>query len=256
MATEMDVAKIAEHLSSPFPAKDIEWRVGSTNADKTRGMVMAYIDNRAIQRRLDSVMSISGWRNEFKEITGGVLCGISLFINGEWVTKWDGANWTDFEAVKGGLSDSMKRAAYQWGIGRYLYDLPSQWVPVKTTGRTAVIDGDPPKLPDWALPVDERGKTEAIKDKPKPAAPAVSSSRTTGPTRPVTNVISWGDPGPHQAQLQELKTLVSQNGLSDDETLALVRTWLSSPTATKDEITPYNIGKFVEFARGRVPVKV
>ena len=33
-----------------------------------------------------------------------------------------------FEADKGAISDSLKRAAVSFGIGRHLYDLPSIWV--------------------------------------------------------------------------------------------------------------------------------
>jgi hypothetical protein len=55
------------------------------------------------------------------------------------------------EATKGGLSDAMKRAAYQWGIGRYLYELPSVWMPIKKQGSSYVLT-DTPKLPAWALP--------------------------------------------------------------------------------------------------------
>ena len=44
------------------------------------------------------------------------LCGIAIFFEGRgFITKWDGAEDSDIEAVKGGLSDSMKRAAVQWG---------------------------------------------------------------------------------------------------------------------------------------------
>ena len=46
----------------------------------------------------------------------------------------------------------MKRAAYLWGIGRYLYNLEPVWVPIKQAGKSYVIDGPPPNLPDWALP--------------------------------------------------------------------------------------------------------
>jgi hypothetical protein len=36
------------------------------------------------------------------------------------------------EADKGGISDAFKRAAVKWGIGRYLYDLKSPWVPCES----------------------------------------------------------------------------------------------------------------------------
>ncbi|WP_348260526.1 Rad52/Rad22 family DNA repair protein, partial [Salmonella enterica] len=53
----------------------------------------------------------------------GVECGISIKIGSEWVSKWDAAENTQVGAVKGGRSGAMKRAAVQWGIGRYLYNL-------------------------------------------------------------------------------------------------------------------------------------
>ena len=52
-------------------------------------------------------------------------------LSGGFITKWDGAEDSDIEPVKGGLSDSMKRAAVQWGIGRYLYSMGALWVDVE-----------------------------------------------------------------------------------------------------------------------------
>ncbi|MED4399838.1 Rad52/Rad22 family DNA repair protein [Metabacillus fastidiosus] len=150
-------------LQEPFHEKDIEWRVQrAMNTQKgNKAIVLAYVTNRAIMARLDEVFGIGGWKNEYKEWRDkGVLCGISVKIEGEWVTKWDGAEETNIEAVKGGFSGSMKRAAVQWGIGRYLYDLEEAWVDVKEKGANYINDKkanvkgywDVPKLPSWALP--------------------------------------------------------------------------------------------------------
>jgi hypothetical protein len=143
-----------EKLREPFEPSEIEWRVGSTNQTKTQGLALAYVTNRAIQNRLDEVFGIAGWKNEFRDWKGnGVLCGISCLIDGEWITKWDGAEETNMEATKGGLSDAMKRAGYQWGIGRYLYKLESVWVQIEQRGKSyAIKPGCEPKLPAWALP--------------------------------------------------------------------------------------------------------
>jgi hypothetical protein len=144
--------EIMKQLQQPFDPSDIEWRVGSTNGDKTKGIALAYVTNRAIQNRLDDIFGPFGWRNEFREWKGNSqLCGISVNWNGEWITKWDGADDSQTEAVKGGLSDAMKRAGYQWGIGRYLYNLENQWVPIKQQGKSYVL-AEEPKLPKWALP--------------------------------------------------------------------------------------------------------
>lgn len=164
-----DMKQIMEQLQKPFPAEDIEWRVQRVVkvGNQPKAIVLAYVTNRAIQNRLDKVFGIGNWKNEFKEWRDtGVLCGISVKIGDEWVTKWDGAEETQIEAVKGGFSGSMKRAAVQWGIGRYLYNLEEVWVDIKDRGQHYInskvkVNGkeewvkgywDSPILPNWALP--------------------------------------------------------------------------------------------------------
>lgn len=129
-----------QELKKPFATSDVSWRIGQAgkNGERVWAKVLAYLDNRAIMDRLDEVCGPENWRNEYaKGPEGGVLCCIYIKIDGEWVGKWDGADNTDVEATKGGLSDSMKRAAVQWGIGRYLYDLGETWAQIveqKTPG--------------------------------------------------------------------------------------------------------------------------
>lgn len=153
----MELKKLAE----PFAPYDIEWRIQQSGKKGSRpwGMCLAYVTNRAIMDRLDLVVGPENWRNAFQAgPEGGVLCGISIHIGDEWVTKWDGAENTDIEAVKGGLSSAMKRAAVHWGIGRYLYNLTTGWARFCEDGLyTAKVDGEyfkwsPPDLPPWALP--------------------------------------------------------------------------------------------------------
>lgn len=164
----IDFKKLQEY----FDPQDIEWRIGRCGM-KTDGTpwatALAYLTNRAIMHRLDEVCSPWNWKNEFKDwgVGGkaGVLCGISVKIEDEWVTKWDGAENTQLESVKGGLSDSMKRAAVQWGIGRYLYKLDETFVDTsmskqqgwnfakgKKSDKTDFnFYWKTPSLPSWAL---------------------------------------------------------------------------------------------------------
>lgn len=139
----MDFTKLRE----PFEADDIEWRVGQAGKSGERiwARLLAYITNRAIMNRLDEVCGPENWQNEFKVAPNdpkgeSLLCGLSIRVNGEWVTKWDGAGNTDIESVKGGISDSMKRAGVQWGIGRYLYDLGESWASDCTAEKPAKND--------------------------------------------------------------------------------------------------------------------
>ena len=57
--------EIMKKLQAPFPASEIEWRVGSTTKDKEKGMALAFVTNRAIQNRLDDVFGVFGWKNEY-----------------------------------------------------------------------------------------------------------------------------------------------------------------------------------------------
>lgn len=188
----MDLKQIEQELKKPFSPADIEWRIAkvlkTTNGDKA--IVLAYVTNRAMQNKLDEVFGIGGWKNEFTDWKGkGVLCGISCFVNGEWITKWDGAEETNMESTKGGLSDAMKRAGYQWGIGRYLYKLEEVWVDIKSSGDKYInvetkkgngqwVKGywNIPKLPPFALP-------DGFKYENKPKQPEVKK----GPIKPPEN---------------------------------------------------------------------
>jgi len=159
-------------LKEAFNPNDIEWRIQQAKMYKGKptAVVLAYLTNRAIMDRLDDVCGPENWRNEYtKGPDGGIVCGISIKIGTEWVTKYDGAENTKIESVKGGLSDAMKRAAVQWGIGRYLYKLPKTYaiftesgnynVKINVSGQDSWFKWSAPDLPGWAIPSVEEKKT-------------------------------------------------------------------------------------------------
>lgn len=176
MNKDCSMEEIIERLQAPFPSTDIEWRVsraGLANG-KPYAMVLAYVTNRAIQNRLDEVFGPAGWKNDYRDFMQGILCTITCNVNGEWISKSDGAEQTQFESLKGGLSAAMKRAAVQWGIGRYLYNLEEAFVDVtqnKSKGSYYINDDKkkvkghwlPPKLPDFALPENEKNQSNKTK---------------------------------------------------------------------------------------------
>lgn len=126
-------------LHKPFPPNEIEWRVGSTNSDKTRGLALAYLTARHVMERLDSVCGAANWQDRYEFHGGRTVCYLSIKIGDEWITKADGAGDSDVEAEKGAISDALKRAAVKWGIGRYLYDLGQTWVSIEAAGRSFKI---------------------------------------------------------------------------------------------------------------------
>jgi len=158
MDTELNtnLNTVLAELSKPFPASELEWRVGSTNADKTKGIALAYLTARAVMDRLDAVLGIGGWSDAYQPIITnqgllGFTCTLSIWVDGMLISKQDAADISDIESVKGGVSDALKRAAVKFGVGRYLYNLPNVWVPIASAGRSFKLT-EYPKLPAWALP--------------------------------------------------------------------------------------------------------
>lgn len=149
----MNSREMQAALAKPFAPEDLEWRLQVTVEERKCGMAVPYVTNRAIQNRLDEVCGPENWYNEYKPWHSNgkkdaQLCGIAIYFEGKgFITKWDGAEDSDIEPIKGGLSDSMKRAAYQWGIGRVLYSLDTVWVDIERRGKTYVIkDSERQKL--------------------------------------------------------------------------------------------------------------
>ena len=150
---QKDARTIQAELAKPFAPEDLEWRLQRADKDGRWGIAVPFVTNRAIQNRLDEVVGPENWYNEFKPWNGdgkkgAQICGISIhFEERGFITKWDGAENSDIEPVKGGLSDSMKRAAVQWGIGRVLYNMDAVCVDVEKKGASYVIRSDQqPKL--------------------------------------------------------------------------------------------------------------
>jgi len=84
--------EIMEALQKPFSPDEIEWMVKTVSKEKMKGLALPYVSNRAIQKRLDAVVGINNWKNEFIEWKDkDQLCGISIRFSGEWITKYDGA---------------------------------------------------------------------------------------------------------------------------------------------------------------------
>lgn len=150
---------LQQKLECPFPPAAVSWRIGRKSQDKTKATLLAYIDARDVMERLDKACGFENWQCRYPLSDSGLLiCEIGIRINGEWVWRSNGAGDTQVEAEKGKCSDAFKRAAVLWGIGRYLYSLPSPWVQIDQYGKW---DKDP-ALPPLATP---RGYLDSLKPK-------------------------------------------------------------------------------------------
>ena len=129
-----------EILTAPIQPEEIEWRVQSVKDGKMT--VVPYITNRCVMARFDAAFGAYNWTSEFREIQNGFICRLTVNIpNYGDVYREDGASKTGIEPEKGGISDAMKRAAVQFGLGRGLYDYP----------RVVIADGGK-FIPSWAYP--------------------------------------------------------------------------------------------------------
>jgi hypothetical protein len=108
--------KIERALKRPFPVAKLRWRKGQGSSGD-----LVYITARDVMDRLDDVFSIGGWQTRYDFIGNRMICALSVWIGEAWITKSDGADDSNIEGAKGGISDSLKRAAVLVGVARYLY---------------------------------------------------------------------------------------------------------------------------------------
>jgi hypothetical protein len=141
----VETANIFARLAEPFQDDEIEWRVARAGVKHGRpwAQVLAYIDARAARARLNSVLGPTNWSIEYSDgPRGGVIAKLSLRIDGEWISKADGADITEREPVKGGLSSAFKRVCAVWGVGEHLYEVRDKWAVFSESGAHRVqIDG-------------------------------------------------------------------------------------------------------------------
>ena len=103
--------------------------------------LLAYMDARGVRDRLDEAFG-PDWKTTYSPgPQGGVVCCLSIKWEGEWRGREGGADNTQIEAVKGGLSDAEKRAATEWGVCRHLYDLGGTWVKLQDKADYSVPEG-------------------------------------------------------------------------------------------------------------------
>ena len=138
-------------LSKPLSAKDIDFRVQSINKGGY-ATILAYKDARVDQQRLDEVCTPLGWKREHTRDNHNCIVSIWDDDKSHWVPKEDTGTESSAEKDKGLASDSFKRACFNWGIGRELYDYPL--IQVKLNTNEFTVDGNKAKQ-TWNLKLKE-----------------------------------------------------------------------------------------------------
>src|SRR5580693_4028685 len=84
----VDVRALTRTLTEPFDPALIKFKPQVISGN--RAMALAYIDARVIQDRLDEVLGVEGWQDDYEcREDGSVICRLRLRLGEEWVTKVD-----------------------------------------------------------------------------------------------------------------------------------------------------------------------
>lgn len=112
-------------LNTPLKANEIDFRVQSINKGGY-ATILAYKDARVDMNRLDAVFGVGFWQKKYELINGNLFCSVGIYNKElqEWVWLQDVGTESNTEKEKGQASDAFKRACFNLGIGRELYDYP------------------------------------------------------------------------------------------------------------------------------------
>lgn len=124
----IDQNTLLEELKRPFHPSVVEWKPGQVAKSGDTALALAYADVRAYQNRLDEVCGLE-WSVTYTPWGDGrLIChltilGVCRSSTGE----------TDSQSEKNEIAgtameaQALKRACAMFGLGRYLYNLPTMW---------------------------------------------------------------------------------------------------------------------------------
>lgn len=139
----------------PLKANEIECRVGNVAQSGSGFFLLLYKNARVDQCILDETVGQFNWKCHYYQVKNTMVCSVEIWNEerNEWVAKDNGGDDdTQMEQVKAELSDSFKRACFNWGIGRELYYSPKIWI--------SSSDGD--KRDHYSVQVIEYDKNKRI----------------------------------------------------------------------------------------------
>ena len=103
----------------PLRAEEIDVRIGSIN--KGGVSLLLYKDARCDQAILDESVGPFNWQRHHLRDNSNCIISIWDDEKRQWIEKEDTGIESVAQKEKGLASDSFKRAAFNWGIGRELY---------------------------------------------------------------------------------------------------------------------------------------
>jgi hypothetical protein len=124
--SENDLQVVLDELRKPFHPSQVTFKPGAVKGD--RALALAYADVRAYMNRLDEVcgsdwsVAYEPWGND-RIICRMTICGVIRSSTGETT------NESERSEIGGTVAEAQafKRACAMFGLGRYLYNLPTGW---------------------------------------------------------------------------------------------------------------------------------
>lgn len=140
-------------LNTPLKINEIDFRVQSINKGGY-ATILAYKDARVDMNRLDAVYGVEGWQKKYEIIDGKLFCSVGIWskTTSQWIWKQDVGTESNTEKEKGEASDAFKRACFNLGIGRELYEYPI--IQVKLNTNEFELKGDK-VYPTWNFKLKE-----------------------------------------------------------------------------------------------------
>ncbi|HEV3275577.1 MAG TPA: Rad52/Rad22 family DNA repair protein [Terriglobia bacterium] len=258
MFSRQEIEQHVERLREPFDPHVVQWVVTATAPGKDghrRGLLAAYADPRAYMDRLNELFTPSGWTQEYstqiipncprkvrdKQLASAkllVICRLTIF--GLGAHSGTGEGWADDEnALTSADAQAFKRAGVPFGLGRYFYDLPQEWVDLDEHDRPRWL----PDLPVWALPRTIRGQATGNGGSSAKNGRGPAGGRPAGNGRGANGHGGAGAAGNGRNQaLSEIETLSKQVGRSIFRSTVVSVAGLDNPVQVGD------VGKLKEIA--------
>ena len=79
---------IAQALAAPFAKATVKHK--PLTVKNNRALALAYIDCRAVQERLDEVVGVASWMDDYQILDdGSVVCHLKVWLGDQWISKFD-----------------------------------------------------------------------------------------------------------------------------------------------------------------------
>lgn len=205
-----------EKLRAPFPEDKVCVKVQSFNANKTRALLVPYLQHIDVTERIEQVDPL--WESQITHAPywHQEYCSVQMRLTIKGISRENSGEGQDSKAA---TSDALKRCAMSFGIGRYLYESEHVWV---------AYDKDNDWNREWTLADYRRGLKSgqvgvALPDESSPRErnslygrdfrPQAGESRRPSADRPVDRQAPRSKPG----LIAEIRRVAALLQLSDQD---------------------------------------